>query len=630
MFLLSFRRGLPLPRACSWLLLTALLLPLAWSACPANAQTANQEASASESSAPAPLTTPSGPVRLNKPPTPDTAPVQAVAPAAPAAPLVGEFEQFVQRQAGSLSLPVTRLGSDLMTGGFEGGADLTPLVPADYVVAPGDEVLVTFWGAVEADLRLRVDRGGRIAIPRVGTVQVAGVRHADLQGVIERRAAQIFKNFQVSVSLGQLRGIRVFVTGFVTRPGAYTVSSLSTAVSALMRAGGPASAGSFRGIEVRRGGQLLSTFDLYDLLTRGDRSADRILQGGDVVHVRQVGNEVGVIGSVNKPAIIELREGETVGDALRYAGGFTAVADRSRLIVERLADRRSTRVAQLDLPAGLTQTLSHGDVLRAVSAVDIALSNQRPNKRVRIEGEVQRPGEYVLPERSTIGDALRAAGGLTPSAYLYATEFSRESVRVEQQVNYDRALRDLETDFARSSSAQRVSSGDEATAVAARNAVTARLIDRLRAIKPNGRIVLQIPPDTKELPDLALEDGDRLFVPAVPSTVGVYGSVFNAASYLYSPDRNYGAYLRLAGGMTKGADEGSVFVVRANGAVVSARQSTSFFNSSGEIAQLKAAPGDTIFVPEETLKTTFVQSAKDWTQILYQFGLGLAGLRTLR
>lgn len=569
-----------------------------------------------------------GPIRLRQ-----TMPVAALDERPPAAIttvpyLPGEFERFVQRQAGP-TVEVRRFGAELVSGGFDArAAEISPLVPADYLIAAGDEVLVTLWGSVDADLRLMVDRTGRINIPRVGAVQVAGVRHGDLQEVVSRRIAQVFKNFQLSVTLGQLRGIRVFVTGFVVRPGTYTVSSLSTVVAALMRAGGPSAAGSFRSIELRRGGALLSTFDLYDLLLQGDRSADRIVQSGDVVHVGAVGVQVGFIGSVNKPTVLELKPGETVADALRIAGGFSAVADRSRLSLERLQDRNAERVAQLALPADLKQPLSHGDMLRAFSAVDVALSSQRQSKRVRVEGEVNRPSEYVLPEGSSISDALRAAGGLTSNAYVFATEFSRESVRATQQENYDRALRDLETDFARSAGSQRVGNADEAASEAARAATSARLLDRLRALRPSGRIVLQLPPGGTQLPDLELEDGDRLYVPGRPTTVGVFGSVFNAASYLYLPGRALEDYLRLAGGPTKGADEASTFVVRADGSVVSNRQSASWFGRGGKLGAMSAEAGDTVFVPEEMNKTTFVQSAKDWTLILYQLGIGTAGIRS--
>ena len=549
--------------------------------------------------------------------------------------LPGDFERFVQRQARkpdqAIQAPqedIRRFGADLVTRSNELiTQDATPVVPPDYPVAPGDEVLLTMWGSIDADLRLVVDRAGRISIPRVGAVQVAGVRHAELTEAISRRVSLVFKNYQLSVSLGALRGIRVFVTGFVQNPGAYQVTSLSTITAALMRAGGPSAAGSFRRVELRRGSQVVSTFDLYDFMLKGDRSGDRLLQAGDVVHVLPVGTQVGLIGSINRPAVLELKPGETIEDVLQMGGGFTAVADRTRLAVERLSDRNAVRIRELALPADLRATLDHGDLVRVFSAVEAILPVQQQNKRVRVEGEVLRPGDYVLPAASTIVDAISAAGGLTSSAYVYGTVFSRESVRLTQQDNYDRALRDLETEFARQGT-QRTSTADEAAAATSRSAATSRLIERLRAVRPNGRIVLQLQASSTEVPPLALEDGDRLFIPPRPTTIGVFGSVFNAGSYLFSGSRIIDDYLQLAGGPTRGADQGSTFVIRANGSVVSSQQGSgsSWWSRSQGMQGLKAEPGDTIFVPEEINKVTFVQAAKDWTQILYQFGIGIAGI----
>lgn len=581
-----------------------------------------------------------GPIRLRQVTgderSPSIAAVPAVAPTGSlpqtAAPVPlpttpGEFERFVQ--ALSVGAEVKRLGADALSATIDGrSGDINPPVPADYVIGVGDEILVSLWGSVDADLRLAVDRTGRISIPRVGPVQASGLKLAELEAAITRRVSQIFKNFQLSVTLGQLRGIRVLVTGFVVKPGAYTVTSLSTIVTALARAGGPSEAGSFRMIELRRQNAVVSRFDLYGLLLSGDRSGDIVLQAGDVIFVGPVGVQVGFVGSVNRPSVLELKPDESVADALRMAGGFSAVADRSRLALERLRDRGDTRVVQLDLPAGAAQPLSNGDVLRAFSGVNITFPTARQSKRVRIEGEVHRPAEYVMPEGSSIGDALRLAGGFTDNAFIFATELYRSSVRTSQQENYDRALSDLETDLARSSSSRRISTAEEAGGEAARTSASTRLIDRLRALRPTGRIVLQMTPNSSTLPDLALEDGDRLYIPARPTTIGVFGSVFNAASYLYSPGRSLDDYLRLAGGPTKGADEGSIFVVRANGNVASARQSAGWFNRRGDLGQLNAEPGDTVFVPEELDKTTFVQGAKDWTQILYQFGIGLAGIKS--
>lgn len=543
-----------------------------------------------------------------------------------------EFERYVQRLVPE-DIEIRRLGSELMTDRSRMGAspEGSSQIPPDYVISLGDEILVSLWGSVEADLRLIVDRSGRITVPRVGSILVAGLRFADLQATVDQRVGQYFRGYRLSTSLGKLRSIRVYVTGFTAKPGAYAVSSLSTVVNALMQAGGPSASGSFRNIELRRGGKVVSQFDLYDLLIKGDKAGDRVLQAEDVVYIGPIGAQVGLIGSVNRPAIFELKPGEVVADLLQMAGGFGATADRSRLAIESLDARSNTRITELSLPAQGRQPLQGGDVLRAFSMLEVALPQHRQNKRVRVEGEVNRPGDFILPANSTLQDAIQAAGGLTPGAFPFGSEFNRESVRVSQQVQYERALRDLETEFARIQVTQKALNSDEANAQNARASSSNRLIERLRAVKPTGRIVLQLAPSATSLPALQVEDGDRLLIPAKPTSVGVFGSVFNGGSFVFNPQSSIEDMLRLAGGPTRGADASSTFVIRANGSVVSAKQQSSgWLNMSSGFSTLAALPGDTIFVPEDLGKTSFAQEAKEWTQILYQFGLGAAALKTIR
>ncbi len=541
---------------------------------------------------------------------------------------VDEFEAYV-RKLGYAG--VQRFGQELITGKASyDTAESSGLVPADYVVGTDDELQIALWGSVDADLRVMVDRSGRISIPRVGTIMVAGVRYGDLTEVISRRVGQVFRNYQISVSLGQIRSVRVYLTGYVKRPGVYTVGGLSSVVNALMRSGGPASAGSLRSIELRRGKDTITRYDLYDLLLKGDRSADRVVQNGDVIHVGPIGPQVALVGSVNRPAIFEMKPGEKVADIVAMAGGFTAVADRNRLAIERLDDRSKTRITQLSLPEDSAQAPGSGDVLRAFSAVEATQPVARQNKRVRIEGEVLKPGEYVLPPGVTTRMAVGLAGGLTPNAYVYGTELTRESVRVAQQQSYDRALRDMETEFARASATQRAISADEAATFEQRSTATSRLIEKLRQVRPTGRIVLQLEPDASTIPDLPIEDGDRVYVPARPTTVSVFGSVFNSGAFLLESGRTVGDVLNLAGGPTRGSDPGSTFVLRPNGSVLSQLQRSSFFGLVGGVTKLKAEPGDTVFVPEMMNKTTWTQDLKEWTQIMYQFGIGAAALKTLQ
>jgi len=528
------------------------------------------------------------------------------------------------------TVQVRRFGANLVTDDSSYvSQDPLPAIPGDYVVRPGDELRLTIWGSVDADLRLTVERDGTVAVPRVGSIRVAGLHASELEAAIGSRVGRTFKNFQLSATLGRVRAIRAFVGGYVQRPGSVTVSGLSSILHTIMRAGGPSASGSFRDIHLRRGGHEVAVFDLYDLLLKGNRDTDALVQPDDVIFVGPVGPQVGVLGSVNQQAIYELKPGETLSDVLDMAGGFSAVGDRRRVSLERLADRNSGRVVELALPAHLHDALASGDIVQVFSVIAASLPQEVQNEHVRVEGEVAHPGDYILPPGSRIADALRAAGGMTSAAYPYGTEFSRESVRKQQQVNYERALRDLETDMSKNQASQRVTSSEELASQNATAAANARLLNRLREVRPTGRVVLQLAPDATSLPDLVLEDGDTLNIPPRSSSVGIFGSVFTTGSFVYEPDHTADQYLALAGGPTRGADKDSIFMLRANGSVISARQGASFWRSNSGFGNAVVQAGDTIFVPEQINKSTFVQDAKDWTQILYQFGLGLAGIKSL-
>jgi protein involved in polysaccharide export with SLBB domain len=539
-----------------------------------------------------------------------------------------EFELYVSRL--TMAGPVRRFGADLLWSGVAvGEPDESNAVPEDYLVGPGDELILDLWGGVEGNLRLKVSRSGSINIPRVGTVGVAGVRFADLPKLLRQRVGQNFRQFDLAVSMGELRNMRVFVTGFVTRPGLHFVPSLSSLTQALALAGGPTAIGSFRTLHLRRNGQLVETLDLYDLMLRGQMGVDRRLQAGDVLHVPAVGPQVAVIGSVNNPAVFELKGDEVLEDLLQMAGGLAPVADRDAAVVLALGNSMPVREVQLTKDAR-TQ-LRAGEVLRVSSLADVSRPSIASKKRVRVEGEVSRPGDYVLPVGATLRDAVAAAGGVTPDAFLFGAEFKRDSVRRQQTVAYERTLLELEAEFARSPVSRKEqlgppTDGENPSQVKAYS----RLIERFRQVQPVGRVVLQMKPADRELPAVALEDGDRLYVPTRPQSVSVYGSVFNTGSYLYGSDKSLAQYLKQAGGPTRNADEEGVFVLRADGSVVSNRAGGgSGWWSGGAVQRLAALPGDTIYVPEEMDKVRWSQSLKDWAQILSQFGLGAVALKNL-
>ena len=186
------------------------------------------------------------------------------------------------------------------------------------------------WGQVNFNANLRVDRSGDIYVPQIGAVHVAGAPFSDLDQTLRAAVGKIYRNFDLSAQLGDIRSIQIYVTGEARRPGVYTVSSLSTLVDALFASGGPSVHGSMRNIELRRGGAAITTFDLYRFLNEGDKSKDAKLLPGDLVFIPAVGPQVAVLGSVRRAAIYEMLSGETIADAVKDAGNITSLASEAR------------------------------------------------------------------------------------------------------------------------------------------------------------------------------------------------------------------------------------------------------------------------------------------------------------
>ena len=226
---------------------------------------------------------------------------------------------------------------------------------------------------------------------------------------------------------------------------------------------------------------------------------------------------------------------------------------------------------------------------------------------------------------------LARVGGLTANAYIYGAEFTRDSTRTQQQERLDEALGRLELELQRSGvrRAQGVTAPEDAQSLQAQAIAQQALLAKLRTLRATGRIVLEVKPDAKsvkDLPEMVLEDGDRLLVPARPSTVSVFGSVYNQNSYIYRKDKQVSDYLAQAGGPTKDADKSSLYVLRADGSVISKQQGGWF---GGRFNGARMNPGDAIIVPEDLEKLSWTKELKDWTQIFYQFALGVVGLKVL-
>jgi protein involved in polysaccharide export with SLBB domain len=771
-----------------------------------------------------------------------------------AAQFKSEFQNFVSQSVGR-TLPM--FGYDLFRKAPNTFApvDRIPVTP-DYTIGPGDELLVHVWGQVESSQSVVVDRNGMINLPKVGQVSVVGVRYQNLQAHLKTAIGRMFKNFELDVSLGKLRSIQVFVVGQAASPGNYTVSSLSTLVNALFASGGPSAKGSMRHIQLKRSGKVLTEFDMYDLLLKGDKSKDVQLLSGDVIYIPTIGAMAAITGSVNTSAIFELKGNEALSDLLNLAGGFTNVASGQKVTLERIHERKTRKVAEFNLDQeGLAKPLQDGDLVTVAAiserfdnavklqgnvaapmryvwkegmritdllsdknaiitsaywarqnsgalnnnynkkqvnwdyavlqrldheklttkqyafnlgkaikgdpvenmllepgdivttfSADEALpkteneivlkgsiftpSNRRfvwrsgmhikdiiPNAKelidyydywlnaqdktlsaginwgyanivrlqpsnltrnmitfdlgklllqndqsmnlellpgdeitiftnqdiqvpianrniyVRLEGEFAHPGLYQVRAGETLRQLVERVGGLSPEAYLLGSEFTREATRQVQQKRLDDMITKMEAEIQRAAVRRSAAALNKEDADIAKSDAQAQeaLLAKMRQVKATGRIVLEIPEyavELKNLPDLALEDGDRLYIASIPSTVSVMGIVYNQNAFIYKKGQTVTDYLDKAGGPTRDGDESEVYLIRADGLVFSKRQGGSLFGSGGFTGR-KAMPGDTIVVPEKLERYNLTKDLKDWSQIFYQFAIGVASMKTI-
>jgi protein involved in polysaccharide export with SLBB domain len=312
-----------------------------------------------------------------------------------------EFQQMVANSIGKM-LPI--YGVNLFRNPPSTFAPLNavPVTP-DYVIGPGDELLIQVWGQVTLNSRYTVDRSGSIYIPQVGTVHVAGLSFAQMHDFLKAQMARVFRNFDLNVNMGQLRSIQVFVVGQARRSGSYTISSLSTLTNALFATGGPAPQGSLRHIQLKRAGNVVVDFDLYDLLLHGDKSKDEQLLPGDVIYIPPVGPQVAVAGSVNAPAIYELKSANstTIGEILELAAGLTSVASKETIRLERVDERRMRSITEVALDApGRATVLHDGDLLELM-----AVPGQYKDA-ITLRGNVANPGRYTWKTGMRIRDLL--------------------------------------------------------------------------------------------------------------------------------------------------------------------------------------------------------------------------------
>ncbi len=660
-----------------------------------------------------------------------------------------DFQTYVYSSTG---IYLSLFGHGLFAGGPSTFAPLdnTP-VTSDYLIGPGDELMIKVWGQLEADEQVTVDRTGSIYIPKIGSVSVSGIKFQQLAQVLRSAIGKDFRNFELDVHLGHLRSIHVYVVGQARQPGSYTVSALSTLVTALFACGGPSNYGSMRAIELKRSGQVVTTFDVYDFLVRGDKSHDTHLQDGDVIYIPPVGPMVALLEGVKNPAVFELKGDNLLSDVVSLAGGLDTTTSQQSVEVQRIFEHKSrtadvwaiedalkktmrdgdivdfnslspkvedavsltghvahpyrmtwhegmrvsdlipnkeglieasywqlmnqlqgkprkkldtnihvaatsinwdyavvqrfnperltTELVPFNLAAAVVKhdpkndlLLQSGDVVTVFQADSIVTPAENLPKMVTIEGEINHAGVYQALPGETLRQLVQRIGGISPGAYLYGAVFTREST-LELQKNRQmefvrRSQADISKNFTQAMA--RANTDNEVAALSKEEDRQMAEVAAISRLTPNGRVVLRMNPESQrvaDLPDIQLENGDHLVIPAKPSTVNVFGQVYNENnSFFYASQKRVNDYLAEAGGMTRDADAGRIYLLRMDGSVLSKQNVSSFLGFSA-FNRLRLMPGDTIVVPEEAASTPLFKSVIDWSQILFNMGVTAASLK---
>ena len=491
-------------------------------------------------------------------------------------------------------------GANLFTGAFTrpGPLQFNP----NYTVSTGDSIQVRLWGAFTFDAQLVVDPKGNIFLPHVGPVQMLGVKNQDIQRVVDSAVATIFKSSVYSyASLAAAQPVRVFVSGFVNRPGMYAGTSMDSLLHYLDQAGGiDTERGSFLNVQVKRGQQIRATVNLYDFLLQGTTPAVQ-LADGDVILVSTRQNTLLVTGLAENPKRFEFAAGtKTLADIMPMAKP-RAQATHAR-ITRNTGTKKSVEYYQLGESSSVV--LANGD------EVEFTSDKKLGTITVRVEGEHQSPQEYVLPYGTRMGALLKKIE-FSERSETESLQLFRTSVKERQRLSLQVALKSLET----AALTARSGTSDEARLRAEEAGLILEWVERAKTIEPRGQVVI---PEASGRNELLLENGDVIRVPMRDGLVLVNGEVLFPNAVTHETKLSLQEYIKRAGGFTQNADAARILIAHKDGSFTEADQEEGFFKLFAKPPKVKA--GDEILVlPKLDVKSR--QIWKDMTQIIYQIAV---------
>ncbi len=360
---------------------------------------------------------------------------------------LSEFEQFITgRIPAMVSTDIRQFGYDLFsTPPTTFAPDINVPVGPGYVLGPGDEIHITIWGKVEGSWNVVIDRDGNISLPKVGVIGITGFTFSEIKNLLYKEFSKYYTSFEMNLSMGALRTMRVYVVGNALKPGAYTISSLSTLVNALFESGGPGKSGTMRDIQLKRGGETIRHFDMYDFLLKGDKTKDIRLMPEDVIFIPSVGPLAGIAGNVNRPAIYELKDETRLLDLINMADGLTSVAFKGRVQWQRIEDHKYRTAFEGDLfnlenDKEKNFILKDGDLVKIFPVIET-------NNNIILTGAVANAGEYgIISGVTKLRDVISKAGGVlyyaSEDAELTRTKITQSGTQTDYlNINIPKAMK---------------------------------------------------------------------------------------------------------------------------------------------------------------------------------------------
>ncbi len=431
-------------------------------------------------------------------------------------------------------------------------------VTKDYVLGPGDKLIVNLYGTISDRFEAYISREGEFILPPLGPLNFTGITFAEASTLLKERVKNELIGSQATLTLSEVRSIDVYMLGEVYQPGKYTMSGLSSVSNALIVSGGVNESGSLRNISIKRNNETIATYDFYQFLLKGSLKNDVKLLDGDVIFVPFIENTSRLGGSFKRPGKYEVLANETVQNIIDLAGGFKKDVLRDTLIEVSYFDNSLNERVFVSLDQENLDLVPTGE-----SSINVSSYSEYAIETIKLSGEFINPGEYTIRPGDTILDVIERAGGYSDDSYSQGAVFLRRSVAELQKQAFLRSADDLEDTIVDIVTKGSLTNLSEFTL-----SPISRLISRLRSEKPIGRMVVDLDYlSLKNQPamNFRVQDGDELFVPQRPNSISVVGEVLYSSTLGFDPDLGVEDYIDLSGGLKDSADKGKIFIILPNG-----------------------------------------------------------------